>query len=414
MKSSEDEAKRCAYVLPKKQRKCRMLVKEGQLYCGEHAAADPDNKDRIPCPNDPKHTVKLSELEVHLRERCNSRLIEDPWIVKDLNAINGEVASFACIDRRPSKEELISLVERLEKLESIDQLPTCSQLSCPLVDARLEQQTDLGPLQRKHLVQLGSIIGHLTAAELLMNESSSSVFELGAGKAHLAYWMSKVAPLAHFLLVDRSGSRNKYDKYAIRENPDLVMTRLRCSIEHLDLSKVDALEGQSSLLAVQKHFCGSATDAGIRCLWNGVNRGLDLTGFVLVPCCHHKMRYAEYVGCAHLQKFGFDNEVDFSALRHISSWSTCGMEEEQPQGNTDSQSEPKKPKIETPTEEENTKELPWSRPYRAFIGRRAKLLLEEGRAEHLRQLGYEVEMFEYVNSKISPENLLLLGKKKKD
>lgn len=44
-------------------------------------------QERIPCPNDPKHTVNKSELEEHLAKRCNSRLSAEPWIVHNLNFI---------------------------------------------------------------------------------------------------------------------------------------------------------------------------------------------------------------------------------------------------------------------------------------------------------------------------------------
>lgn len=35
---------RCSFVLKKKNRKCRMLVKYGQKYCGEHATYDELNE----------------------------------------------------------------------------------------------------------------------------------------------------------------------------------------------------------------------------------------------------------------------------------------------------------------------------------------------------------------------------------
>ncbi|EYC12647.1 hypothetical protein Y032_0046g1342 [Ancylostoma ceylanicum] len=57
---------RCAYIIPRKGRSCRMLVKAGQKYCGEHANQEEENEDRIPCPNDPKHTVDRKALEQHL------------------------------------------------------------------------------------------------------------------------------------------------------------------------------------------------------------------------------------------------------------------------------------------------------------------------------------------------------------
>lgn len=37
-----EELQRCTYVLPLKKRKCRMLVKKGKLFCGEHAIFDPE------------------------------------------------------------------------------------------------------------------------------------------------------------------------------------------------------------------------------------------------------------------------------------------------------------------------------------------------------------------------------------
>ncbi|CAJ0954679.1 unnamed protein product, partial [Mesorhabditis belari] len=397
-KEEIDEAQRCTYVLPRKKRKCRMLVKAGELFCGEHQIHNPENNDRIICPNDPNHTVAVSELEEHLRERCNARITLEPWIIEGLNAVKREVASFEPIDRRPNKEEIASVVARLLKMEEVDQFSQFSQLQCDKIQDFLDCHEELGFVQRKHLIQQASIIGHMCASDLLNNTADTSILELGAGKAQLAYWMAKVAPHARFLLVDRSGSRNKYDNKALQENPSLNLRRLRCSIEHLDLSKVEIIQNCQSLVAVQKHFCGSATDSGIRCLQNGITRGLDLKGFVLAPCCHHKMRYEEYIGGKFLRQQGFDGEADFSALRHISTWSVCGFEQ------TETERLPS----------EVTSELfenDWSDTFRARIGRRAKVLLEEGRVCHLKEFGYQVRLIEYVSAQISPENLLLLGSK---
>lgn len=88
----------------------------------------------------------------------------------------------------------------------------------------------------------------------------------------------------------------------------MKMERILCSVEHLNITNVPMvqvgfvcvssllvffLQECSSSVAVCKHFCGSATDSGIRCLLNAVRAGLKLNGFVLVPCCHHKSRYEE-------------------------------------------------------------------------------------------------------------------------
>ncbi|VDM83993.1 unnamed protein product [Strongylus vulgaris] len=79
------------------------------------------------------------------------------------------------------------------------------------------------------------------------------------------------------------------------------------------------------MCAVCKHFCGSATDAGIRCLANGIAGGLSLSGFVLVPCCHHKSRYSEYCGREFLAEWDMDSEGDFAALRLIAAWAVSGI-----------------------------------------------------------------------------------------
>ncbi|PIO72425.1 peptidyl-prolyl cis-trans isomerase, cyclophilin-type [Teladorsagia circumcincta] len=84
-------------------------------------------------------------------------------------------------------------------------------------------------------------------------------------------------------------------------------------------------EDVSNLCAVCKHFCGAATDAGIRCLSNGMLHGLDLDGFVLAPCCHHKSRYSEYSGRGFLAQWNMDSEGDFAALRHVATWAVCGF-----------------------------------------------------------------------------------------
>ena len=82
---SEDSKDRCQYIVPRKKRRCRMLVREGNSYCGEHLHLFPyegpsksdETKqestlkhklpaDRMACPNDPMHSCKASKLEKHL------------------------------------------------------------------------------------------------------------------------------------------------------------------------------------------------------------------------------------------------------------------------------------------------------------------------------------------------------------
>ena len=57
---SEVTATSCAYYVPRKKRNCKMNVKSGKRFCGEHANFDKEdvtieenNAARMPCPFDP-------------------------------------------------------------------------------------------------------------------------------------------------------------------------------------------------------------------------------------------------------------------------------------------------------------------------------------------------------------------------
>ena len=90
-----------------------MLVKEGNIYCGEHAVHSAKNESRILCPNDPKHTVIREELKKHLK-KCSARVIEKPWIVENINAMVKETKSFEKIDRRPTVEEIEAVMVKID------------------------------------------------------------------------------------------------------------------------------------------------------------------------------------------------------------------------------------------------------------------------------------------------------------
>lgn len=67
--SDKSQQRTCGYVVPNKKRPCRMLVKSGKRFCGEHAMLEEGNgssaedhreeeekkssKARMPCPYDP-------------------------------------------------------------------------------------------------------------------------------------------------------------------------------------------------------------------------------------------------------------------------------------------------------------------------------------------------------------------------
>ena len=82
-----------------------------------------------------------------------------------------------------------------------------------------------------------------------------------------------------------------------------------------------------------------------------------------------------------------ENEDDFEALRHISTWATCGFQRAEENGKDEA-------KIWTVSQKEE-------------LGRKAKVLLEIGRIAYLKTLGFDVKLFRYTN--FSLENLLIFG-----
>lgn len=64
------------------------------------------------------------------------------------------------------------------------------------------------------LPQFTLVLDHLKAHNLLHNRPDTCLIDLGSGKAQLIYWLAKQAPRCRFLLIDRMGSRNKFDNKA--------------------------------------------------------------------------------------------------------------------------------------------------------------------------------------------------------
>ncbi|KAI6190596.1 TRNA:m(4)X modification enzyme TRM13 [Aphelenchoides bicaudatus] len=371
------EHERCKFIAPKKKKKCQMLVKKGHDYCGEHAN-QMEGSTRIPCPNDPKHTVDLSQLKSHLK-RCNARFEESSYIRKNFNLPKKEIDQQFL---RPSEEAISAVIPLIKRVYPQIE-PQFIELGYRKTFDKIMQTEATNEKKIGHLLQLSSIIDHLQAHNLLKDRSC--VIDLGTGKAQLIFWLAKVAPTCYYLLVDKKGSRNKFENKALLEDPNLKISRLRCSIEHLDLSQVP-IECNSSITAICKHFCGNAMDAGIRCVENAIKNGIKFNGFAFASCCHHKCTLEEYVASAYLEEIGIKTAEQFAALRQVSTWAVCNFR---------------------PSDDEETSKL---NSEKLKLGRQAKSILEFGRAQHLSNLGYKVEIFKYVDCEVSPENLLIVGR----
>lgn len=143
------------------------------------------------------------------------------------------------------------------------------------------------------------------------------------------------------------------------------------------------------------------TDLAVRCLVKSMSREpkVDIRGLVLAFCCHHKCEYSSYVGRKYLQQCGFTAE-EFPILCSLVSWATCGSRSK---SNT-------KLKHNSVIQLEERNVYQFSKLYeREFIGRKAKTLLNWGRLVFLQNVGFQAELFYYVSTDISLENMCIVA-----
>lgn len=174
--TEKKEPTRCSYVVPRKKRNCRMLVKPGKTYCGEHditKSIDTSNNHsdgttdiRIVCPNDSKHTCNANRLEKHLKvcpskpkpvpEFCSKGINSAPRPIKETKN-HLTVAS-------ATDKQLLDIIKRIEKFykdQCFDERIKTEVLTHNLVETHILENPDFGPAALKHLKQNSSLLAYL-------------------------------------------------------------------------------------------------------------------------------------------------------------------------------------------------------------------------------------------------------------
>jgi tRNA:m4X modification enzyme len=97
---------------------------------------------------------------------------------------------------------------------------------------------------------------------------------------------------------------------------------------------------------------------------------------------------------------------DFSLMCVLVSWATCGT------GKSRQPEEPQtadQPKQEDNPHKDRYDRLKLPRETREEIGRKCKLLMDQGRVDYLTSLGFKSELVYYVQTSITLENVCLLA-----
>ncbi|KAM3955457.1 tRNA:m(4)X modification enzyme TRM13 homolog [Aphomia sociella] len=377
------EGPQCQFFVIRKKRLCRMTVRPGRQYCGEHEpkpkTEDGSDDKRIPCPNDPKHTCYVSKLEKHL-SICNARQVEQPsYIVPNINAPFADETS----PRKPlseiSKERLMLLINKVNLLYekhvqgNVTTFPEQPIHSAVLDDFNEENRTESS---RRHIRQASSLLWIMEKEGLV--QDNTCYIELGAGKGQLSLYASRAwcGAGSSAVLLDRAALRHKRDARLRREAAAAAavtsVLRVRADLAHVALRRVPPVRRSRRRVGFAKHLCGAAADYAIRCMVGAgsdvesetedegmkietgseVKAGTEndggsgaeretrrggevqrenemrsrkeiLRGLVLASCCHHRGDRAAYVARTHLKELGIDDE-DLDIMMGIVSWATCG------------------------------------------------------------------------------------------
>ncbi|KAF9796924.1 hypothetical protein SFRURICE_016592 [Spodoptera frugiperda] len=410
----------CQYFVVRKKRLCRMTVRPGRQYCGEHEPQPPGSEcqddRRIPCPNDPKHTVYVSKLEKHL-SICNARAREQPpYIVPNINApTEGET----CV-RKPlaqlSRETIMQVIDKINYLYdkhvegNITTFP-----EHPIHKTIVEEfsESDRTESSRRHLRQVSALL-HLAEEEGLVGAGTCYV-ELGAGKGHMSYyaWQAWGSQGGAVVLLDRAALRHK------RDNKLRAARRLRADLRHVALARLDDVAAAPALLALAKHLCGVATDYALRCVTAEAGAGPRRRGVLLATCCHHRCELAAFLAPGPLQELGITGE-EFNVMLGIVSWATCGdgrsrdarnKPDHAGDGGEPAVGEATEPAAVQETVVKEAERVILPQESREAVGRRAKQLLDWLRVLRLRELGFDARLCFYVPVTVSPENVCIVAKK---
>ena len=259
----------CHYVVPRKKRRCRMTIKPGHFYCGEHShllnKSDQSNvvteDDRIPCPLDPKHSCSAKRLQSHLK-KCPSKQGDLPDFISPQINVPKETEDFKGLTvSNSSDQDLLKMIGKINDIyeKEINSLIKKEILKHPLVEDKIVQE-HIGAAASKHLVQNSSLLQHLSQTGAL-EEPNASVIEFGSGRGQLTYWVAKASKneaKQKFLLVDKASHRHKFDNKLKDEESELSVSRIRADIQDLVLEKIPEVKTSKVIFQFKLQWPSSA------------------------------------------------------------------------------------------------------------------------------------------------------------
>ncbi|CAH1107161.1 unnamed protein product [Psylliodes chrysocephalus] len=401
----------CIFFVHRKKRFCKMTVKKGEQYCGEHkristnvgeeiGISTNEGPCRIVCPLDGKHTCYAHKLTRHLKI-CNARpKPAEPFIVKGFNT-DTLAAQEDNLYRLLSTFSAENIAITISKVNFIYHKLIHQNLSEKYATSKLLEDEmlnpDYGAKTKKHLKQISSILGLMEEYNLMLPETC--YIEFGAGKGQLSFWLSKIIDnqKSKIILIERASPKHKKDNKLAKTSNKVY--RIRADISDVVLDNLEVIS-KHNIVGVTKHLCGEATDLAIRCLSN-IHEN-KVSGCVLTFCCHHRCRWVPYTG----KEFFFENGLDkndFDIMCGMASWATCGtgLSRELRKG------------VHGTEFKQNEKDIRigLSRQEKEEIGIWSKHILNWGRLYYLEKNKFKCYLHFYVDKDITLENVCIVAVK---
>ena len=458
----------CEYVLPKDNKKCRLMRKKSNKYCAEHIlhqqlpkdASNSSNSltlERVPCPLDPNHTIWKSELDTHVL-KCNARPKEnrDPWF--ELN-YNSRLQSGGRQRTQKGDNDNFDLADDFTITES-KVLSIINGLEYPALELRVCEHKGLKPhleerTFQKHILQQSSLIGNLKRLDMLSQEFF--YMEFGCGKGELSRYINqciledvkgekhqkkmeeknsiKNGEGSHYGygLIDRGKNRLKADSKIITDSESSESSKIlpqikrsKIDIKDLNVSKFLEDVDYKNVVTVSKHLCGAATDLTLKLLLNSDLFSKDkFAGVLIAMCCRHVCSHDQLLPQSkkYLFDHGFESKQSFNVLKKIVSWAVDakddkptrakfnegdeGNECNECNGKTDTNARNETNKVNA-IDENHPSGL--TSKQRQEYGLKARRIIDESRAFAMRSIlgeDYNVELFWYIEDNITLENVCL-------
>jgi len=518
----EDREGRCTYYNAKKTRYCRQVLsprlpepfaseKDFQaIYCGNHGSMysellkdrkrqktihdDSTKGKRIPCPIDPSHMIYESNVKSHVLKCPKAKIANEErqrtYYQHDINTGGCGIDQFQPLKKTGIIEPQEFALRILNAYKNTF-MKTLDKVKVDVSSMTEEEMYQAIPMQnhfpseetlglesiitkhrikiggKKHLEQIGSIVGHARNNNLL--EGANTVLEMGAGRATTGFVVSGVCAAkkemkVKLVLVERGGSRAKADtalrrikdeseevkanadETSVKEYlnaEDVDVHRIKCDLAHVNLPRAleeaDGEVGEQSLicqevnrkkekrdiLVIAKHLCGAGTDLALKSIYPIRHR---VNGYILATCCHGVCNWNDYVGrdflakvmCTAEESSSFGEE-EFNLMKRWACATVIGVGREGlANGSDNASTEQETDNEHTNNADDGQEEMSVWRVLSTMgikcghrgLGRACQRLIDYGRCEYMRNelfTSANVKLCHYVDSSVTPQNALLFG-----